>query len=66
MMHPDSHLHLHRQREAELHGRLLRQARSGELARNVAESRIDVRRGFLVRMWGRRQNVRPAPASLEP
>jgi hypothetical protein len=65
MVHPDSHLHFHREREVELHRRVLHQARS-DLASDIAESRLDVRRGFLVRLWSGRHAVRPAPAPLKP
>jgi hypothetical protein len=65
MVHPDSHLHLHREREAELHRRVLREARR-DLASDLAESRLDVRRGFLDRLWRGRHAVRPAPEPLKP
>jgi hypothetical protein len=65
MVHPDSHLHLHREHAAELHQRVLHQSRR-DLASDIAESRLDVRRGFLDRLWRARHAVRPAPASLKP
>ena len=66
MMHPDVHRDLFRQREAEIHARVLQQARNGELAREIGESRLEVRTTFLARMWAVRHRLRPAPASLEP
>jgi hypothetical protein len=63
-MHPDVHRDLFRRREAEIHARVLQQARNGDLARAIGETRMDERRTFLLRMWQKRVALRPAP--LEP
>ncbi len=46
MLHPETHLDLVRER----HSDLLRQARAGELAQRLGDSRREERRTFLARM----------------
>lgn len=46
MLHPDTHLDIARAR----HSDLLREARAGELARQIGESRREERRSFLARL----------------
>jgi hypothetical protein len=46
MLHPEAHLDMVRQR----HSDLLRQARAGELAMRLAETRREERRSFLARL----------------
>lgn len=48
--HPDTHLKIHEQRHADL----LRQARHGELAAELAAGRRIERRTFLARLWDAR------------
>jgi len=52
MLHPEAHLDMVRQR----HSDLLRQARAGELAMRLAETRREERRSFLARL--RNNNTR--------
>jgi hypothetical protein len=56
MLHPDTHLDIVRQR----HSDLLREARAGELARQLADARRDERRSFLSRL---RLGAKPTQAS---
>ena len=45
--HPETHMKIHEQRHADL----LRQARRGELATDLAAARRSERRSFLARLW---------------
>jgi hypothetical protein len=56
---PETHLDYMRER----HSDLLRQARAGELAARVAESRRTERLSLLERLWRRRGSPRPATQS---
>jgi hypothetical protein len=58
--HPDTHLKIHEQRHADL----LRQARHGELAAELAAGRRIERRTFLARLWNARvKHGHPAPSA---
>jgi hypothetical protein len=56
---PETHLDDLRER----HSDLLREARAGELAARIAESRRRERRSFLERLWRQRSPLRPATQS---
>jgi hypothetical protein len=58
-MRPETHLDYLRER----HSDLLRQARAGELAARIGESRRAERRSFLERLWHARTSPRPATQS---
>jgi hypothetical protein len=58
MQRPDIHLDYVRAR----HSDLLRQARAGELAARIGESRREERRTFLARLWRAREASRTAAA----
>jgi hypothetical protein len=55
---PETHLDLR-----ERHSDLLREARAGELAARIGESRRSERRSFLERLWRQRSSLRPATQS---
>jgi hypothetical protein len=55
-MHP---VDAHRDYARERHSDLLRQARAGELAARLAESRELERRSLLERLWRERRPARP-------
>ncbi len=66
-MHPDVHRDLFRQREAEMHRAVLRQAQNGDLASDIGESRVELRTTFLARIWARRNaSLRPGPVLPKP
>lgn len=58
--HPETHIKVHEQRHADL----LRQARHGELAAELAAGRRIERRTFLARLWDAR--VKGAQADGRP
>lgn len=60
--HPQTHMNVHEQRHADL----LRQARHGELAAELAAGRRAERRSFLARLWkarAERPSVEGRPAA---
>lgn len=56
MLHPETQLQIARER----HSDLLREARAGDLARRIGESRREERRSFLARLRLRPELRRPS------
>jgi hypothetical protein len=60
--HPQTHMNVHEQRHADL----LRQARHGELAAELAAARRVERKSFLARLWDGRVKHQPVEGRPAP